>query len=194
MPRSSQSRPGHLQIPRPARLLAPFLRLCACCLLLPAALPAGTAASQQTQSHHAPRHVREQIIDLEEQWRLATINGDAAAMDKLLSDDYVGISWTGQVNTKQMQLDRTRKRMISIKRMELSDIKVKVVGPVAIVTSRAEVEGTNDGAVIDGAFRYTRVYQRLPGGRWQITNFEATRIPKGRHDHNPPPAPGPANP
>jgi ketosteroid isomerase-like protein len=169
------------------RGLAPRLRLCICCLLLPAAFPAVPASAKQAQSHHAPRQVREQITDLEEQWRLATLNGDTAAMDKLLSDDYVGISWTGQVNTKEMQIDRTRKRMVAIKSMELNDIKVKVVGPVAIVTSRAEIQGSIDGTVIDGAFRYTRVYQRLPGGRWQITNFEATRIPKRRHDHNPPP-------
>ena len=194
MPRSIQSRPGPSQTIRRARLLAPRIRLCACCLLLPAAFSTAPALAKQAQSHHAPRQVREQITDLEEQWRLATLNGDASAMDKLLSDDYVGISWTGQVNTKEMQLERTRKRMVAIKSMELSDIKVKVVGPVAIVTSRAEVEGTNDGNVIDGAFRYTRVYQRLPGGRWQITNFEATRIPKNRHDRTPPASPVPDSP
>jgi ketosteroid isomerase-like protein len=191
MPQFRQPRLGRLQPVRVARRLALHLRLCACCLILPAAFSSSPAFARQAQaqSHHAPRQVREQIADLEEQWRLATLNGDAAAMDRLLSEDYVGISWTGQVNTKQMQLERTRKRMVAIKSMELSDMKVKVVGPVAIVTSRAEVEGTNEGSVIDGAFRYTRVYQRLPGGRWQITNFEVTRIPKNRRDHNPPPPP-----
>jgi len=29
-------------------------------------------------------------------------------MDKLLSDDYIGITMTGQVNTKAQQLDRMR--------------------------------------------------------------------------------------
>ncbi len=127
---------------------------------------------------------KQQIAALEEQWKDATLAGDAGAMEKLLSDDYVGISWTGQVNTKMMQLDRVRTRTVVVSRMELSDIKVKVLGPfVAVVTSRAEVSGSNDGRPIDGAFRYTRVYQRLPSGAWKITNFESTRIPDGHGGH-----------
>jgi ketosteroid isomerase-like protein len=133
------------------------------------------------QQHHGRKLAREQITDLEEQWRTATLSGDAVAMDKLLADDYVGISWTGQVNTKEMQMDRTRSHAVAIKSMQLSDIKVKVVQSVAIVTSRAEVQGAIDGRAIDGSFRYTRVYQKLPSGAWKITNFEATRIPNGQH-------------
>lgn len=147
-------------------------------LMFAVALGFSGSAAFAGQPHR--KQVREQITALEEQWRTATLNGDAATMDKLLSDDYVGISWTGQVNTKQMQLDRTRSHALAITSMQLSDIKVKVVESVAIVTSRAEVQGTTDGRTMDGSFRYTRVYQRLPSGVWKITNFEATRIPKGQ--------------
>jgi ketosteroid isomerase-like protein len=58
---------------------------------------------------------------------------------------------------------------------------VKLIGSIAIVTSRAEVEGTNDGVPVRGTFRYTRVYQRLPSGMWKITSFEATRVPGPRN-------------
>jgi ketosteroid isomerase-like protein len=150
-------------------------------LMFAIALGFGGSAAFAGQPHHGRKQVREQITDIEEQWRTATVTGDAATMDKLLSDDYVGISWTGQVNTKEMQLDRTRSHAVAITSMQLSDIKVKVVASVAIVTSRAEVQGTIDGRTIDGSFRYTRVYQRLPSGVWKITNFEATRIPNGQH-------------
>jgi ketosteroid isomerase-like protein len=69
--------------------------------------------------------------------------------------------------------------------MDLFDTKVKIVGNVAIVTARAELEGTNDGADLKGTFRYTRVYQKLPSGIWKITNFEATRVPDpGEHPHH----------
>jgi len=162
------------------------LNLALCCLLLLVA--ASGLSAQPGPQHHGPKQARQQIEDLEEQWRTATLNGDATAMDRLLSDDYVGISWTGQVNTKAMQLDRTRSRTVLISKMDFTDVKVKLLGPTAAtVTSRAEVEGTNDGAPINGAFRYTRVYQRLPSGVWKITNFEATRIPPGNHGHRPPP-------
>jgi ketosteroid isomerase-like protein len=161
-----------------------------CCLLLVAPLLALGSPETAGAQHHVPKLAREQIQGLEEQWKDATLAGDASAMDKLLSDDYVGISWTGQVNTKAMQLDRIRNRAVVVQHMTLSDIKIKVVGPVAIVTSRAHVQGTNEGGQIDGDFRYTRIYQRLPNGGWKITNFEATRVPSGDHirHHPPPPA------
>jgi ketosteroid isomerase-like protein len=101
-------------------------------------------------------------------------------MDKLLSDDYIGISMTGQVNTKSQQLDRMRLHKVALVKLDLGERQVKLIGSIAIVTSRAEVEGTNEGAVIKGTYRYTRVYQRLPSGVWKITSFEATRVPGPR--------------
>ena len=145
--------------------------------------------AQAPRPHRAPKQVRQQISDLEEQWRDATLNSDITTMDRLLSDDYVGISWTGQVNTKTEQLDRIRKRTFIVTRMDLADVHVKLLGSVAIVTSRATLEGSNDGVPAAGTYRYTRVYQRLPGGVWKITNFEATRVP---HPHDTPPPPPPA--
>jgi ketosteroid isomerase-like protein len=133
-------------------------------------------AAQDDPQQHAPRHARREIEDLEEQWRQATLTSDVASMDRLLSDDYVGTSWTGQVNTKATQLDRIKNHTLQIRRMDLTDVKVKLVGPVAIVTCRADMEGTNDGKPISGSFRYTRVYQHVPAVGWKITSFEATKI------------------
>jgi len=140
--------------------------------------------SAQQQHHHrdGKRDFKREVEALEEQWRQAQLNGDVAAMDKLLSDDYVGISMTGQVTTKAQQLDRLRTRTVQLTTITLSDMKVKLVGKIAIVTSLAEVEGSADGANIKGLYRYTRVYQRLPTGIWKITNFEATRVPNPRRD------------
>jgi ketosteroid isomerase-like protein len=130
------------------------------------------------QPLHEKKHdAKRQVEALEEQWRAAQLAGDVTTMDKLLSDDYIGISITGQVNTKMQQLDRMRMHKVVLSRLDLGERQVKLIGSIAIVTSRAEVEGTNDGAPIQGTFRYTRVYQRLPSGAWKITSFEATRVP-----------------
>lgn len=139
------------------------------------------------QPLHEKKHAAKQQVEaLEEQWRQAQLAGDVATMDKLLSDDYIGISITGQVNTKAQQLDRMRMHKVMLTKLDLGDRQVKLIGSIAIVTSRAEVEGTNDGAPVHGTYRYTRVYQRLPSGAWKITSFEATRVPGPRGDRNPP--------
>ena len=58
--------------------------------------------------------------------------------------------------------------------------KIKLVGAVAIVTSLAQIEGTNDGMQVNGKYRYTRIYRRYPDGTWKVTNFEVTRVPAQR--------------
>jgi uncharacterized protein (TIGR02246 family) len=158
--------------------------------LLVTALGLCTVAEAMPQrNHHKKRDMREAIVALEEQWRKAQVAGDTAAMDKLLSDDYVGVTSTGEVNTKAQQLERVRQRTFVVSRLELSDIKVKFIGEgqVAIVTTHATIEGINNGAPITGNFIYTRVYQHTANGQWKITSFEATRVrtrgthPPGEH-------------
>jgi ketosteroid isomerase-like protein len=138
----------------------------------------GIPALAAVKHHGSKKDARQQVEALEEQWRVAQIANDIPTMDSLLSDDFVGISMVGQVNTKAQQLDRTRNRTLVITSMTLSDQKVKLVGKIAIVTCQADVVGENEGKNMTGQYRYTRVYQRLPSGVWKITNFEATRIPK----------------
>jgi ketosteroid isomerase-like protein len=116
------------------------------------------------------------VEKLEDVWRQAQLSGDAATMDKLLSEDYVGINMNGQVVTKMQQLERMRNRQLLLTKIDLDDVKVKLIGTTAIVTSRAEIEGTNEGVSVLGTYRYTRIYSRMPNGEWKITNFEATRV------------------
>ncbi len=133
-------------------------------------------------SHEKKHDAKEQVEALEEQWRVAQLAGDTVTMGKMLSDDYVGISMTGEVDTKAQQLSRVTDRRMVLTKIELSDRKVKLVDAVAIVTSRAEVEGTNDGVSMQGMYRYTRIYRHLPTGQWKITSFEATREHRHRRE------------
>jgi len=143
----------------------------------------GTQQARAANQKHEKKHdVKKAVEALEEQWRKAQLAGDIATMDRMLSEDFIGISMTGQVNTKAQQLDRMRTRKLVITKVQLSDMKVKLLGSVAIVTSRAEVEGTNEGVSMKGMYRYTRVYQRLPSGEWKITSFEATRMQPPRSE------------
>ena len=133
------------------------------------------------QHHPGKRMERAEIQAMEERWRKAQLTEDCATMEKLLSDEFLGITAGGQVVTKVQQLDRMRARELEIKRLEVSDTKIKISGNLAVVTSLAELDGVSEGRPLQGAFRYTRVYQRVPGDGWQITNFEATRVGQPSH-------------
>jgi ketosteroid isomerase-like protein len=136
--------------------------------------PAAPLRAQHAKHREHKRFEREQIEDLEQDWREAALTNDIPAMDKLLSDDYLGITSTGEVVTKAQQLDHMRNRRFLITKLQSGDVKIKLIGNIAIVTSLAQVEGSSDGVELHGAYRYTRVYQRVASGAWKITSFEVT--------------------
>jgi ketosteroid isomerase-like protein len=150
--------------------------LIAAAVAFPGAIGHRADAAVHSHKEHK-RDSKREIEAAEEQWRSAQLAGDVATMDKLLAEDYFGISVTGQLNNKMQQLERLNSRTLVISRLDVSDRKIKLVGRVGIVTSLAEIEGTNDGEPLKGKYRYTRVYKRYPDGSWKITNFEVTRVP-----------------
>jgi ketosteroid isomerase-like protein len=152
------------------RRLAALLAVWAlCCGLLPA---------QHVHRHGPPKRMeKEQIEQLEAQWKQAMLTDDVTAMDKLLSEDYLGVTAAGDLVTKSQQLDRMRSRKVSVTKLDTTEIKFKLIGQIGIVTSLAQIEAESDGRTITGQYRYTRIYQRLPSGSWKITSFEATRVP-----------------
>jgi ketosteroid isomerase-like protein len=132
--------------------------------------------SEQDKDHHHKQDVKREIEALEQRWRTAQLSGDVASLERMLADDFIGISMSGEVHTKAQQLERIRSKRLVLTRIDLDDMKVKLVDSVAIVTSQAMVEGTSEGMPVKGRYRYTRIYRQLPTGEWKITSFEATRI------------------
>jgi ketosteroid isomerase-like protein len=130
-----------------------------------------------THRDNAGQH--KQIENLEQDWRRALLDSNVPAMDHLLADDYLGVTANGTLETKADLLAMRRAGTIHISGLNLSDLKVRVYGDTAVVTSRAELAGTNGGTDISGYYRYTRVYNRR-NGEWRIVSFEASRMADGR--------------
>jgi ketosteroid isomerase-like protein len=149
------------------RTVAFLLLIAAFCILL------------SPPAYALPRHenhaIHKEIENLEMQWRQAVIANDVTQMDHLLADDYIGISANGTVETKPQALAQRKAGTVKISQLDLTDLKVRVYGDTAVVTSRAELEGTNGQSNISGNYRYTRVYNRRLG-QWKIVSFEASRM------------------
>jgi len=126
-----------------------------------------------------PRHenhaIHKEIENLEQQWRQALVSNNVSIMDHLLADDYIGISANGTIETKAQALAQRRAGTVRITQLELNDLHVRVYGDTAVVTSKAQLQGTNGESDIGGQYRYTRVYNRR-FGQWKIVSFEASRI------------------
>lgn len=129
--------------------------------------------------HHNPLHKK--IADLEMKWRDALLTNNIAEISNLLADDYLGISANGTLQTKADVLANRRTGRVKFTRLDLSDIKIRIYGTTAVVTSKADVEGTSESGPIGGHFRYTRVYTER-GKQWKIVSFEASRVHPHHHD------------
>jgi ketosteroid isomerase-like protein len=143
--------------------------------------PALFAAPQHGGLPRGEKHEsRREIDQLEESWRNAVLTGNAAAMDKLLADDYIGISANGTLQTKEDALIWLRNRPRHITNLVLSNSRVHFYGTTALVTSFSHVTGTNAEGEAFGDFRYTHVYVRDAQGKWKMVSSEAIRIRQPR--------------
>jgi ketosteroid isomerase-like protein len=97
-------------------------------------------------------------------------------MDALLADDYMAITPTGILQSKEQALASLKSGSLRIKSMDLSDRKIRFYGRTAVVTSRAEVTGAGPDGDMTGSYRYTRVYVKDARGVWRIVSFEANKI------------------
>ncbi len=149
-----------------------FLMLC---------VPAASAKSIP-HPHRQPRQVVRIIEKLEAQWQQAELHGNTAVMANMLSDDYLGIYGDGTLATKAETLANFKNSTIHFTEIDTSDRKIRVFGSTAVVVSKAEVAGVNDGEDISGHYRYTRVYHRI-NGVWKIVSFEASTIHERKHSH-----------
>ena len=101
---------------------------------------------------------------------------NSAAMDALLADDYMAISPAGTLQSKEQTLTSLRAGQMHFTSIEFSDRKLRIYGPTALVTARADVSGTSGDHDISGSYRYTQVYVRDAHSKWKIVSFEASRI------------------
>ena len=140
--------------------------------VLSACAPTLLAGPPREQKHEN----RHEIERIEEAWRNAVLKANVATMETLLGDDYMGITATGTIETKEKALANMRTGVTRFTSIELSERKLRFYGTTALVTSRAEAAGTNASRDFSGSYRYTHVYARDALGKWKIVSFEASRI------------------
>ncbi len=150
--------------------------VCACPLFA-----GGLSIGQKHESRH-------EIDQLENEWRGAILKSDVKTMDGLLSDDYMAITPSGALQSREETLANLGSGHTHFLSLVLTDRKVRFYGATAVVTSLASVQVNTPSGPTTGQFRYTRVYVRNAQGVWKIVSFEASRV-SARHTHRRIPAP-----
>ena len=138
----------------------------------------GMPLAQKHETHH-------EIDQLEDEWRDALLTSNAKELDPLLAEDYMAITPSGTLQTKDETLEGLRSGRVHFSTIDITDRKVRFYGTTAIVTSMANIQAITADGQVSGSYRYTRVYARDPHGNWKIVSFEASRVREpGPHKHN----------
>jgi ketosteroid isomerase-like protein len=97
------------------------------------------------------------------EWTAAERSGDAAALDKLLADDFTGVGPLGFTLSKQDWLDRHAAGDLTYRTFELGDVAIRRYGDAAVVIARQSAAGAYRGREVPGDLRVTLVVADASG-------------------------------
>lgn len=106
---------------------------------------------------------RENVVEAENKLFSAQLVSNVDLLDQLLHDDLVAVAPTGQILTKEMDLNSHKAKTMIIEdaSTEIDDIRIMGDTALSIVTMTAK--GKMMGTPLEGKFRYFRVWKRFDG-------------------------------
>jgi ketosteroid isomerase-like protein len=137
------------------------------CILVALTLTAAAAAPESSDTAA--------IRALEEQWDAANLKGDAAALDRILANEFILTGDDGKVHTKTEVLSELKSRNISYQSAKTEELKIILHGNAAVVSGRWRGNYKNHGRNVNLLERFTNFYVRQ-GGRWQCVASHGSAI------------------
>jgi ketosteroid isomerase-like protein len=107
------------------------------------------------------------ITALEAKWNDAYKRNDPAGMEALLSDDFIITVEDGTIFSKSGYLAHTADSDLHVKISDLSDLRVRLHGNLAIVTCAYHEKGASRGKPYESHDRFTDVWIKGNSG-WQV--------------------------
>ena len=134
-----------------------------------ASAPSGRAVSAQSPQSGARGTAVVEIARAEEQFRLAKVNRDLAALDAVLHESFYETNQNGNSRDKTQMIELFRD--FRIQSLTTDESSIRVSGNTAVVSGR---QTERNGGFDDMLF--TRVYVRN-GNRWQLLSSSQFRHP-----------------
>jgi ketosteroid isomerase-like protein len=107
------------------------------------------------------------VLVLESKWNDAYRQGDIAVLNALLADDFIITIEDGTTYSKSGYIARLGSTGEHVELSEMSNLKVRVHGDVAVVTGEYHERGTSKGKPYEYRDRLTDVWVNSDG-RWQV--------------------------
>jgi ketosteroid isomerase-like protein len=134
-------------------------------------LLAAVLASAATPDHQQEK----EILATMDAYKEAFMKKDAVALARILSDDLIYTHSSTQHQDKAAVLASLKNKTI-IEAMDFHDLKIRVYGGAAVVTTDIETRSNNAGAVTSSRLHVLHVLVKTAQG-WQVVARQATRSP-----------------
>jgi ketosteroid isomerase-like protein len=118
--------------------------------------------------------VEQKLRSLEDQWQKALTRRDVAMLDRLMADDYVLTTVSGEVVNKARVLADV-KSLNATADVRNTEVAVRVYGDVGIVNGLALISGKFNDKDVSTRSRYIKVYVKRQG-QWRVVAAQATLI------------------
>jgi ketosteroid isomerase-like protein len=116
------------------------------------------------------------VRNLEQQrWR-AIIDKDVEALRELIADELSYTHSNAMVDTKETYLRAIEDRVFDYQGVRHFDDQCRVIGDVALLTGRAEIDVVAGGSLRHLDARYSVVWVRRDG-RWHFLCWQSTALP-----------------
>jgi ketosteroid isomerase-like protein len=137
---------------------------------------AACCAIGQTMNQKANRNrgVDQELRNLEGQWQEALTGRDVAILDRLMADDYVLTTVSGEVVNKARVLAEVKSANATAD-VRNTEVAVRVYGDVAIVTGLVLISGKFNEKDVSTRSRYIKVYVKRQG-HWRVVAAQATLV------------------
>ena len=122
---------------------------------------------QQGAKREQRRSVEQAIRQLDNERIQAQIHADAAALDRIYADDFIGVGPSGTVRTKPQVISDFTSGELKFQSITTDDVQVRVYGNTAVETGRTTTDGQDKGKTVPRDNRFTRVWVKQRG-RWRL--------------------------
>jgi ketosteroid isomerase-like protein len=113
---------------------------------------------------------------IEDQWDDALAKRDQYALELVLSPQFIDISSTGEVTTRNQQIARLfLKEGSTIPKLEQKVVTVRMFGDISLVNGTYSLQKKENGALVEERGVFTHVYQRVRTN-WQCINSQRTIV------------------
>ena len=141
-------------------------------IFLAAAIASG---QEQGERKDQSRVVEQAIRKLDNERIQAQIHADAAALERIYADDFIGVGPSGTVRTKPQVISDFTSGDLKFQSITTDDVQVRVYGNAAVETGLSTMNGQDKGKTVPRDTRFTRVWIKQQGQWRLVANHYSSR-------------------